>query len=185
MLKLEVGKKYKTRDGRTVEITGRLGILGTPYPFESAVDYYTPEGKVLVGHETERDIVAEVNAPVAARLTLEVGKTYVTADGTPVKIVSRDDDPAYPCNGSNAMCYTENGQEWQSGPTAGDLIAELQEPQAVPVGPDAAAPGPQPAEDRGFFLDELMFEIIRANPGANSNWMAHTFLDLAAARGRV
>lgn len=63
-------------------------------------------------------------------LKLEVGKTYVTADGTPVKILSQDADQTWPFNGSDGDHYRADGGYWSSGEGYGDLVAELQPPAA-------------------------------------------------------
>lgn len=199
MLKFKVGQVWKDRSGELLEIVSVTNTTGfrADHPVlavqktggnKNGEFMFTEKGKFLNDKDVmPYDLIELVSdpsdfeevKPEPARLTLEVGKTYVTADGTPVKIVSEDCDETYPMNGSNAMCYMRNGKEWNTGPTDGDLIEELPEPRG------AAPAGDQPAEDRGFFLDQLMFELIRANPGAASQWLCGTFLALADARSQA
>lgn len=110
-------------------------------------------------------------------LKLEVGKTYVTADGTPVKIVSKDDHPDFPFDGSNGDCYRADGR-CDGVPCRRDLVSELVEPGAAAT----TVPNAQAAEHRGFFLDQLMFELIRLHTDAPAGWIADRFAVLADAR---
>lgn len=185
----KVGQVWMDRSGRNHKIAsindGVVEGRKLEYPiFSEDGNAWTMQGLCI--RDASYSLISLVSDPAPARLTLEVGKPYVTADGTPVKIVSRDDDDNWPFDGSNGDCYGPAGNIGLLGDDAepGDLIAELQAPQAVPVGPEAAASA-EPAEDRGFFLDQLMFEIIRANPGAASQWLCGTFLALAYARNQT
>ena len=119
-------------------------------------------------------------------LKLEVGKTYVTADGTPVKIVDRDDAMHYPFNGSNGDCYMENGRlvsdMFQDD---GDLIAGLQAPGTTSSPVDFDIQPSPVAMQRNYFLDEMMLALIRGRNAAESPAdIADAFLALADARAK-
>lgn len=113
-------------------------------------------------------------------LKLEVGKTYVTASGEPVNILSKDNDVKYPFNGSDGHCYTPGGKYYVGGPCSLDLVSELQEPgtPAAPALADATV-----ASHRQQFLDALMLELVRAaEDGMTSTDIADAFTKLVAAR---
>lgn len=61
-------------------------------------------------------------------LKIEVGKTYVTKDGTPVKILRNDGDETWPFDASDGMAYRADGGYWSEGDSVLDLVAELQPP---------------------------------------------------------
>lgn len=145
-------------------------------------------GAAIAG--SEKDLIRLESEPVSAPATLrlEVGKTYVTADGTPVKIES-EDDTQYPMNGSDGDCYMRNGRQWNDGPNPGDLIAELQEPGAAPVIEPVTVSGtvalPDPvATQRAYFLDEMMLALVRGRTNDTPSQIADAFLALADARAR-
>lgn len=116
-------------------------------------------------------------------LKLEVGKTYVTADGTPVKIVSKDCDPKYPFNGSDSHCFTPDGKYYAGGSTTHDLIRELPEPGPVTTVDFDIQPSPL-AQQRAYFLDEMMLALIRGRTTDNPADIADAFLALADARAK-
>lgn len=110
-------------------------------------------------------------------IKLEVGKTYVTRAGEPVKILSEDGDMNYPFNGSDSSCYTPGGQYYGGGPCSLDLVSELQEPGATTALADATV-----AFHRQQFLDALMLELVRQGEGLTSSDIADTFKELVEAR---
>lgn len=112
-------------------------------------------------------------------LKLEVGKTYVTASGEPVNILSKDNDVNYPFNGSDSGCYTPGGQYYIGGSCSLDLVSELQEPgaNASPALSTATV-----AFHRQQFLDALMLELVRQGEGLTSGDIADTFKELVEAR---
>lgn len=117
-------------------------------------------------------------------LKLEVGKTYVTADGTPVKIESDDGRGGYPMNGSDGDAYMRNGRLWEDEANPGDLIAELQEPGAE-LDPVDRNIQPSPvAQQRAYFLDEMMLALVRGRVQDSPAQIADAFLALADARAR-
>lgn len=68
-LKLEVGKAYRTRDGRKVHNISKSG--DKTYPFVGRIvnewsdDYYKPDGIWMVDEQNKRDIVSEWQEPDA------------------------------------------------------------------------------------------------------------------------
>lgn len=122
-------------------------------------------------------------------LKLEVGKTYVTADGTPVKIVSEDNHPDFPFDGSNGDSYAPDGRWAKMGAHEANLVAELQEPGAVPA-PDVDAveqdeTGPSGyTHTRQYFLDGLMMALIANRASDTPAEIADAFLALADARAK-
>lgn len=59
MVKLEVGKYYKTRDGRKVGPMKSYKSFMDMHPFESDKMLWTREGVAYQGSEPDQDIVAE------------------------------------------------------------------------------------------------------------------------------
>lgn len=79
-MKIEAGKKYVTRNGRT---TGSMNVVGTLATCPSTgITVWTENGMIWKRgeHETENDLVSEYVAP----LVVEIGKTYLTRDGRKV-----------------------------------------------------------------------------------------------------
>lgn len=121
-------------------------------------------------------------------LKLEVGKTYVTASGEPVNILSKDNDVNYPFNGSDSGCYTPGGQYYVGGPCSLDLVSELQEPGAQTADmPGSADPHRLHRKlMRAEFLDSLMLKLVDSmliGPGTGTNATTlRAFAEIAAAR---
>ena len=68
-MKIEVGKSYITRGGEVVVITG----LWSDYPFVSDENrHYAADGKYLIGHETDQDLIAEVEQGAPGEITVKV-----------------------------------------------------------------------------------------------------------------
>ena len=80
-LRLEVGKKYRTRDEQVAEVhevraSGTYCVDGT---VDGAGRCWTADGVWYVGEEGDLDLVEEIPEP--RNLILEPGKRYLTRDG--------------------------------------------------------------------------------------------------------
>ena len=85
--KLEVGKTYKTRNGRMIIIVKKRD--DEKYPFLSDVGYtYTYNGTFFCNEESTHDIVEEV--VFDKKDFIEVGKTYLNRKGEKIKIERED-----------------------------------------------------------------------------------------------
>lgn len=115
-------------------------------------------------------------------LKLEVGKTYVTADGTPVKIESQDKNSDWPFNGSDGDCYQADGR-CDGVPCMRDLVAELQPPCSALHTDYDLQPSPV-ATQRAYFLDEMMLALVRGRVQDSPAEIADAFLALADARAK-
>lgn len=159
-MNFKIGDKYHTSDGsivrilaldlknETFPIVGALTSKAEPY-FES-LEMFTPKGKYNKG-ENKWDIVKkyedvtesmdEQSTPPS--IVLEVGKKYVTQEGSIVRIICTDaNDTHYPIVGLVAVknahkdcveTYTRDGELFiGSKSIAGNIIAEYVEPDPVP-----------------------------------------------------
>jgi len=81
-LKLEVGKTYRTRDGKHERTIKSLGGSVSSYPVTivNSAFMYRSNGNYWKGGESEEDLTQEVTK--TPTLKLEVGKTYLTKCGT-------------------------------------------------------------------------------------------------------
>lgn len=64
-------------------------------------------------------------------LKLEVGKSYINREGKEVKIIKKDDQNTYPCQGDNGEWYAESGRFAYTTETPYDLIEEIEAPPAT------------------------------------------------------
>jgi hypothetical protein len=88
-LKLEVGKKYLTRNGKIAKITG---IRDSLYCFSGyAIDEglnntWTKDGRILVDRNKDFDLIEEVTEEL--KMKIDMNKKYRTRDGRSVEIIS-------------------------------------------------------------------------------------------------
>jgi len=130
-LKLEVGKTYRSREGKEVKITSCDGGYSHPYRGSDG-DWYAESGKwSSYGKEHPHDLIEEVTVSDANQkhnemevLILQVGKTYVNRRGEEVRIVENDGGFGYSYRGNNGELYTESGK-WWSKESPNDLIEEV------------------------------------------------------------
>lgn len=97
-MKIEVGKRYRTADGRVVKIIREDNH--PVYPFDGNVEgdarrenkSWSRAGRYVSNMQNDLDLVEEV-------VMFKVGKRYRTIDGRVVKIVSDDNHKTFPLNG--------------------------------------------------------------------------------------
>lgn len=118
-LLLEVGKKYKTREGKivTIESEDDEDYLG-----DNSKVYYA-NGRHFLAYEDEFDLIEEVKEELPFEMV--VGGVYEMRNGKIEKIVEEGDDNTYPFYGTSGRCYTKEGA-WIKGKEHGvDLIKRI------------------------------------------------------------
>ena len=129
-IKLQVGKTYRSREGKELKIVQYDGDPEYPYRGSDG-EWYTESGNLWY-RERPGDLVEEVTIPDTNQkynkmktLKPEVGKTYRSRAGEEVKIV-RTHNSAWPYVGDNGESYNEQGRfysvNWDS---PYDLIEEV------------------------------------------------------------
>lgn len=138
-MKIKVGKKYKTRDGRVVEINDDKG--SHLFPFVGTVEgepfkrVWSNGGVYTQGCPTELDLVEEIVEE--KKFKLQVGKRYKTRDGRETTTIEPFGDPMFPFCGSvggNFKTWTEDGFWMEGGGTVSDLVEEIAEPIKLQAG---------------------------------------------------
>lgn len=127
-LKLEVGKRYKRRDGHVMRIAGTSAGLGRWFVAENGSEYHE-DGRWAAPWLTRGsrfDLIEEM----PEQLKLELGKYYKRRDGKTVRIVERSAHTSgsavlseeFTCE--LGVKYWSNGKFARSQETALDLLAE-------------------------------------------------------------
>jgi hypothetical protein len=141
-LKLEVGKRYKTRDGGVVEIVNRSTYQRThPFRADNTSNYMADGSFHCTECDSPCDLIEEVKEEVqtsGAKLRFEVGKKYVDGEGNIHRVLCVDLKGTRPIvtasdyeDGEEEMTFffTSTGSYYFSQTSALDLIAEYKEPQ--------------------------------------------------------
>jgi hypothetical protein len=135
-IRLEVGKKYRSRKGKVVEIIAyRLLDDDDLFPFQGCNGiWYKENGQLNVDLvDSHYDLIEEINEEKVEdsnkkqELKLEVGKTYKARGGEEVTIVRRatGKDIEYPFEDTEGEGYTEDGQFYGWMESEHDLIEEI------------------------------------------------------------
>ena len=126
-MKLEVGKKYRTREGELVTVERK--VTTTPHSYIGSNQCsYTENGLWLYTEHSSCDLIEEIQE---TKMKLEVGKKYRTVCGMIVTVKSRNSDPQYPCivdvKGIDRW-YSEDGLLYASDHHHGlNIIEEIKE----------------------------------------------------------
>lgn len=92
--KLEVGKTYKTRNGRMIVIVKKREDDKYPFVSDRTGYIYSPEGYYNINRKTSCDLVCEVKEKPS--LGLKVGKRYKTRSYDIVTIVEKRNSGTHP-----------------------------------------------------------------------------------------
>lgn len=113
-MKIEVGKKYVTRDGKVVTITDDLkqSYIESIGICDDTEMIWGRAGNYLKYAQSKFDLISEVNM-----LKLEVGKRYLTRNKEIVEIIKKDNNPNIDLpyhgevlNDDSKFWYSDNGK---------------------------------------------------------------------------
>ena len=136
-LKLEVGKKYRSRKGMVVEIIAyRLLDDDDLFPFQGCNGiWYKENGQLNVGLvDSPYDLIEEIKEEKMEKvekdiqkqeLKLKVGKTYRNREGKEVKIIEFRPHGSFPFTDEEDMDYKENGRFRFDIESRLDLVEEV------------------------------------------------------------
>lgn len=121
-MKLEVGKKYKTRDNQNVTIVGFNYNKDYPY-FGDNDAHYLEDGRYVNNYvDSCYDLMEEIEDTFC----VEVGKTYLNRNGTKINIILRDSksNARFPFISDNGHTFSEKGKYWADCDSYRDLVEE-------------------------------------------------------------
>jgi len=181
-MKIEVGKKYRTRDGKVAEITSISDRDAYPVAGDvgGELEVWTAQGVFLrSADESDLDLIEEVvDGQSPGALKIEVGKKYRTRNGV-VVLIDREGHPEAPsCDAefyqfsgrheTTIEGWRADGRFWEYTNSRMDLVEEVAE--------DA----PEPAPDNG---DPLLSDTLR--PGGPIHYPYHRLHEGFPERGIV
>jgi len=137
-MQLEVGKKYKAIDGTITTITRETNESdGYPdvYKFKGDDEavytiggYFWGEHKELSPHDLIEEVKEDnVNTKPEVNMQLEVGKSYKSRSGQPIRIEKMTNSELFPFKGVNGMSYRNTGKFFKNSQSDFDLIEEVKE----------------------------------------------------------
>ncbi len=131
MLKLEVNKKYRTRDGRVATIGDKPPKHGNKtYPFAGTIEdrehSWTPEGRCTVADESAYDLIEEI--VVEPKFVFKVGQKYKCRNGDVVE-VSKIKESGYPIRMTDGSSRSIKGTYFEHAEETVFDLMELVEAQ--------------------------------------------------------